>query len=190
MKKLVEDAGYQTWIYTVGHPVMEGEGGKKFLCPISVVTFQSGDQRRKIYAHFKKFVSYWEYDSQMDEKYTPHKVKIAPGITQTERRLESPLHSLMSAYTAAFTVYRKVSYIPKWKTLTLLDDKEAWTGRVRCTRTETSTGFANSQHGKACPSSDWKCEVLIPTETYKQVMEQWCKTWSAQVRQQIMYTDA
>ena len=50
-------------------------------------------------------------------------VKMAPGITQFERRLGAPLHGLMNAYQKLFTRFKKESLVPRWKTL-ILEDKE------------------------------------------------------------------
>ena len=43
-------------------------------------------------------------------------VKMAPGITQFERRLGAPMHGLMNAYQKLFPSFKKESLIPRWKT--------------------------------------------------------------------------
>ena len=55
-------------------------------------------------------------------------LKMAPAITQYERRLEAPLNAMMNAYTAAYSAYKKVTFTPNWKTLTVQDDTGAWLG--------------------------------------------------------------
>jgi hypothetical protein len=123
-------------------------------------------------------------DGTWSAENTGISLKMTPAITQGERRLPAPLQGLMNAYAATYPAYRKVSYIPQWKTFTLVDDRGGWMGRVLYKRTSPSTA-------RNAPSmSDWESDILIPEECYDQVLAQWAKTWAEQRREQCEATDA
>ncbi|CAE7316422.1 unnamed protein product [Symbiodinium sp. CCMP2592] len=100
-------------------------------------------------------------------------VKLSPGVTQFERRLASPLQGLMNAYRAAFSKFAKEPLVPRWKTLALVDSKEAWLGRI-VYRRGTLT--------------DWECEIHIPEEHAEKLLETWRRIWYDQLRQQVNQT--
>ncbi|CAE6947398.1 unnamed protein product [Symbiodinium sp. CCMP2592] len=109
-------------------------------------------------------------------------VKLSPGVTQFERRLASPLQGLMNAYRAAFSKFTKEPLVPRWKTLALVDSKEAWLGRIVYRRggpsQTTSTGTL----------TDWECEIHIPEEHATKLLETWRSIWYDQLRQQVNQT--
>ncbi|CAE7817373.1 unnamed protein product [Symbiodinium sp. CCMP2592] len=109
-------------------------------------------------------------------------VKLSPGVTQFERRLASPLQGLMNAYRAAFSKFTKEPLVPRWKTLALVDSKEAWLGRIVYRRggpsQTTSTGTL----------TDWECEIHIPEEHANKLLETWRSIWYDQLRQQVNQT--
>ncbi|CAE7238723.1 ZIFL1 [Symbiodinium sp. CCMP2592] len=94
-------------------------------------------------------------------------VKLSPGVTQFERRLASPLQGLMNAYRAAFSKFTKEPLVPRWKTLALVDSKEAWLGRTL---------------------TDWECEIHIPEEHASKLLETWRSIWYDQLRQHVNQT--
>ena len=55
-------------------------------------------------------------------------VKMAPGITQFERRLGAPLHGLMNACQKLFARLKKETLVPRWKTLILEDKRRGMAG--------------------------------------------------------------
>ncbi|CAE7270747.1 unnamed protein product [Symbiodinium sp. CCMP2592] len=109
-------------------------------------------------------------------------VKLSPGVTQFERRLASPLQGLMNAYRSAFSKFTKEPLVPRWKTLALVDSKEAWLGRIVYRRgvpsQTTSTGTL----------TDWECEIHIPEEHSARLLESWRSIWYDQLRQQVNQT--
>ena len=111
------------------------------------------------------------------------RIKLIPGITQTERRLEAPLQHMMNAYTASCKALKGVSFQPQRKTLTLTDDKGAWMGRVKYTR----KGHAFST---VSPQANWVCVVQLPSEVATMILTSWKDTWSSQPQKQAPLTDA
>jgi hypothetical protein len=111
-------------------------------------------------------------------------VKVAPGVTQYERRLSAPFHQMMNAYSEAFPQYKGVNLNKKWKTLILTDPhNEAWLGRVKYARAHSSAS-SNSQS-----TTDWKCIIMLPESHYETIMTQWMKNWYGQLKQQIERTE-
>ncbi|CAE7208053.1 hypothetical protein AK812_SmicGene29313 [Symbiodinium microadriaticum] len=86
-------------------------------------------------------------------------VKMAPGITQFERRLGAPMHGLMNAYQKLFPSFKKESLIPRWKT------------------------YLGGQ-GTTGTASDWSCEVQFPAEHKDRILEAWRDVLYDQVKQQ------
>ena len=110
-------------------------------------------------------------------------VKMAPGITQFERRLCAPLHGLMNAYQKLFARFKKETLVPRWKTLILEDKEGAWLGRVLYSRkTSSLTGTTGTV-------ADWKCEVQLPAEHKDRILECWRDVWYDQLKQQITQTE-
>jgi hypothetical protein len=137
-----------------------------------------------------------EGNPKMDEEgnpkfYTDHKsvlatgkVKVAPGVTQYERRLSAPFHQMMNAYSEAFPQYKGVNLNKKWKTLILTDPhNDAWLGRVKYTRAQRSASSTTAA------TTDWKCIIMLPEKHFKTIMEQWMKNWYDQLKQQIERTE-
>ena len=94
-------------------------------------------------------------------------VKMAPGITQFERRLGAPLHGLMNAYQKLFARFKK----------------ETWLGRILYSRkTSSLTGTTGTV-------ADWKCEVQLPAEHKDRILECWRDVWYDQLKQQLSQTE-
>ena len=85
----------------------------------------------------------------------------------------------MNAYRNAFPKFSKEALIPHWKTLALVDSKEAWLGRI------VYKGAAFSQNTTAGTPKDWVCEIHIPLEHAPKLLESWRKLWYDQLRQQV-----
>ena len=110
-------------------------------------------------------------------------VKMAPGITQFERRLGAPLHGLMNAYQKLFTRFKKESLVPRWKTLILEDKEGAWLGRILYSRkTSSLTGTTGTV-------ADWKCEVQLPAEHKDRILECWRDVWYVRPAEAAALTD-
>ncbi|CAE7352058.1 ZIFL1 [Symbiodinium sp. CCMP2592] len=106
-------------------------------------------------------------------------VKLSPGVTQFERRLASPLHQgLMNAYRAAFSKFAKEPLVPRWKTLALVDSKEAWLGRIVYRRGSLTDDLHRNP----------ECEIHIPEEHANKLLETWRSIWYDQLRQQVNQT--
>jgi hypothetical protein len=111
-------------------------------------------------------------------------VKVAPGVTQYERRLSAPFHQMMNAYSEAFTQYKGVNLGKKWKTLILTDPhNDAWLGRIKYIRAQESTSSTTAA------TTDWKCIIMLPEKHYETIMTQWMKNWYGQLKQQIERTE-
>ena len=203
--------GYLEWDLTT--TTLEGTDGKKFLAPISILTVPTYAARKKVMEVCSRaVVRYWhevkdeagiELDQndaekkQSDEAKTDSTekvweiktwhwnlpIKMAPGITQFERRLGAPLHGLMNSYQRLFARFKKESLVPRWKTLILEDKEGAWLGRVLYSRkTSSLTGTTGTV-------ADWKCEVQLPAEHKDKILECWRDIWYDQLKQQISQTD-
>ena len=110
-------------------------------------------------------------------------IKLAPGVTQFERRLGAPLCGLMNAYQQSLAKYSKEPLVPRWKTLLLEDSQGAWLGRIKYARrvsTETSSFGA---------IADWKCAVQIPAEHSDKLLECWKKSWNQRLRAQVSQSE-
>ncbi len=182
---LVSQARLSQAFVKQAHPVYWGENDTQTLGPVSIITFYSFADRKAFQASLKdgKFAKFYKMQDGTAH-ITEKNLKVIPGITAFERRLEAPLQGLMNAYTESYTAYRSVSFRPDWKTLSLYDDRGAWMGRVRYTRARPSS----SSHSPS--ATDWKCEVLIPEENFDTVMDAWCKLWTRQLQKQCETTDA
>ncbi|CAE8608358.1 unnamed protein product [Polarella glacialis] len=182
---LVSQARLSQAFVKQAHPVYWGENDTQTLGPVSIITFYSFADRKAFQASLKdgKFAKFYKMKDGTAH-ITEKNLKVIPGITAFERRLEAPLQGLMNAYTESYTAYRSVSFRPDWKTLSLYDDRGAWMGRVRYTRARPSS----SSHSQS--ATDWKCEVLIPEENFDTVMDAWCKLWTRQLQKQCETTDA
>ena len=124
-----------------------------------------------------------EYDDWTAEMQAQDKIKIAPGVTQMERRLEAPLFGLMNSLQRLLKKFKGQSFKPYWKSLVLTDPTGAWLGQVRYERTQLSqTSTASSQ-------SDFKCTVYIPEELYTEVLETWSEIWFDQLAKQYSQTE-
>jgi hypothetical protein len=167
-----------SWVKQV-HPQYEVN-----LSPISIITFWSFQDRKWAQEKVGKWCKFHKVLTDGTTESTSISLKMTPAITQGDRRLSAPLQGLMNAYTATYPAYKKVSYIPQWKTLTLVDDKGGWMGRVLYKRTATSTS-------STAPSmADWECDVQIPEECHDAVLAQWAKSWGEQRKKQAEVTDA
>merc|ERR1711973_916577 len=56
-----------------------------------------------------------EYDDWSAEMQAQDKIKIAPGVTQMERRLEAPLFGLMNSLQRLLKKFKGQSFKPYWK---------------------------------------------------------------------------
>ncbi|CAE8624188.1 unnamed protein product [Polarella glacialis] len=182
---LVSQAHLSQAFVKQARPVYWGENDTQTLEPVSIITFYSFADRKAFQASLKdgKFALFYKMKDGAAH-VTEKKLKVIPGITAFERRLEAPLQGLTNAYTESYTAYRSVSFRPDWKTLSLYDDRGAWMGRVRYTRARPSS----SSHSPS--ATDWQCEVLIPEENFDTVMDAWCKLWTRQLQKQCETTDA
>ncbi|CAE7251161.1 unnamed protein product [Symbiodinium sp. CCMP2592] len=223
---------------------MEGNDGKKFLAPISILTVPTYAARKKVMdACSRAVVRYWHEikeeekpaaaaqeeagqtqksatpgsastdpptaptatataeddekmgeDSQTSQKAPPKKwemrtwnwnlpIKMAPGITQFERRLGAPMHGLMNAYQKLFARFKKETLTPRWKTLILEDKEGAWLGRILYSRK------AHSLTGTTGTVADWACEVQLPAEHKDRILTAWRDVWYDQLKQQISQTE-
>ncbi|CAE7826417.1 unnamed protein product [Symbiodinium sp. CCMP2592] len=232
---------YLEWDLTT--TTMEGNDGKKFLAPISILTVPTYAARKKVMdACSRAVVRYWHEikeegeksekpkeaaegeaeqtaatpgsastdpptatataaddekmgeDSQTSQKAPPKKwemrtwswnlpIKMAPGITQFERRLGAPMHGLMNAYQKLFARFKKETLTPRWKTLVLEDKEGAWLGRILYSRK------AHSLTGTAGTVADWACEVQLPAEHKDRILTAWRDVWYDQLKQQISQTE-
>ena len=185
VKKMLDGAGIWHSTVTLTTPVYDPvppEFPERHLAPISILTLHSFEDRQKVFRYAGKFTAYVikEGDDPTDDA---KQIKLIPGITQMERRLEAPLQHMMNAYTACFRAYKGVSFKPKWKTLTLTDDKDAWMGRVKYQR--KSAGYST-----ASPQANWICKIQLPQEMGDRVLESWKETWTQQLQKQVHMTDA
>jgi hypothetical protein len=115
---------------------------------------------------------------------TTGKVKVAPGVTQYERRLSAPFHQMMNAYSEVFPQYKGVNLTKRWKTLILTDPhNDAWLGRVKYVRAHASSSSTTAA------TTDWKCIIMLPEMHYDTIMAQWMKNWYGQLKQQIERTE-
>ena len=114
--------------------------------------------------------------------YKGSQIKMTPGITQFERRLGAPMHGLMNGYQKAFKKYQKESLVPKWKTLFLTDQQDAWLGRILYQRRSQSLTATTGN------PADWICAVQIPEEHKDAILTAWKDVWDDQLRQQVNLT--
>ncbi|CAE7157844.1 unnamed protein product, partial [Symbiodinium pilosum] len=114
--------------------------------------------------------------------YKGSQIKMTPGITQFERRLGAPMHGLMNAYQKAFRKYQKESLVPKWKTLFLTDQQDAWLGRILYQRRSQSLTATTGN------PADWICTVQLPEEHKDAILTAWKEVWYDQLRQQVNLT--
>lgn len=162
------------------------------LSPISILTVQSFPDRQALlrvggkFTHFITDQEVLDGNEEISQQHW-HLVKMAPGITQMERRLEAPLQGLMNAYTKAFKAYKGKSFRPMWKSLTVVDDTGAWMGRVNYKRRPHAQ---SSEAQQVSTAGNWTCEIQIPQELEKQILEAWVEVWSDQRAKQIQLTDA
>ena len=91
--------------------------------------------------------------------------------------------AMLHAYKASYRACKGASVRPKWKTLTLADDKDAWMGRVKYQR--KSAGYST-----ASPQANWICKIQLPQEMGYRVLESWKETWTQQLQKQVHMTDA
>jgi len=168
----------------------EGKWVRK-LSPISILTVQSFADRQAILRACGKFADYVEskeaYDTNQIPQWHLKKIKMAPGITQMERRLEAPLQGLMNAYQRAFRAYKGRSFRPLWKTLTVTDDQGAWMGRINYKRKPIE--FATEAQ-MVSTAGNWICEIQLPAELEKEIITGWNEVWSEQKQKQVELTDA
>ncbi|CAE7668668.1 unnamed protein product [Symbiodinium sp. CCMP2592] len=200
---------YLEWDLTT--TTMEGNDGKKFLAPISILTVPTYAARNKVMDTCSRaVVRYWheikegeekpkeaaqpQGDSQTSQKAPLKKwemrtwnwnlpIKMAPGITQFERRLGAPMHGLMNAYQKLFAGFKKETLTPRWKTLILKNKEGAWLGRILYSRK------AHSLTGTAGTVADWACEVQLPAEHKDRILTTWRDVWYDQLKQQISQTE-
>ena len=146
---------------------------KKFTCPVGVMGMTDRLKATEL-IEFVQFLEKLNYESfwipelfgreiMANTAYCiahTEEIKIAPGITQMERRLEAPLQALMNAYSAAFPAMRGSSMRPFWRTLTATDAEGAWIGRVKFGR------FQDSAASHTASPAEWRCTVQIPAEHY------------------------
>ena len=114
--------------------------------------------------------------------YKGSQIKMTPGITQFERRLGAPMHGLMNAYQKAFKKCQKESLVPKWKTLFLTDQQDAWLGRILYQRRSQSLTATTDN------AADWICTVQLPEEHKDAILTAWKEVWYDQLRQQVNLT--
>ena len=129
-----------------------GDDNKKKLGDLTVLTVQNFGCRKQLMNGTESRLQpmYWKkvektrVDPQTKEevKFTVEEateygtkatIKLAPGITQMERRLGAPLHGLMNAYCHHFKRFKRQSLVPRWKTLVLEDENGVWLGRLKYT---------------------------------------------------------
>ena len=72
--------------------------------------------------------------------------------------------------------------MPKWKTLFLTDEQDAWLGRILCQRR------SESRAATAGNPSDWICAVQLPAEHQGAILTAWKEVWCDQLRQQVNLT--
>ena len=114
--------------------------------------------------------------------YKGSQIKMTPGITQFERRLWAPMHGLMNACQKAFKKYQKESLVPKWKTLFLTDQQDAWLGRSLYQRRSQSLTATTGN------PADWICTAQLPKEHKDAILIAWKEVWYDQLRQQVNLT--
>jgi len=114
------------------------------------------------------------------------RIKLAPTVTQFERRLTAPMHELMNALSTAFPArFKGRSLKPHWKTLVLTDPGTgAWMGQLRYVRSQAALNMSTGS------PTDWKCEILLPQEIYDKTMQAWCDGWYSQLRKQYEQTES
>jgi len=185
VEKLLDEAGVWKSTVVLTTPVYHAdppEYPEARLSPISILTVHSFEDRQKIFKTIGKFSKYVSKPGEAPEEDATQ-IKLIPGITQMERRLEAPLQHMMNAFTAAFKAYKGVSFKPQWKTLTLTDDRDSWMGRVKYVRQGAS-------YSTVSPQSNWKCIVQLPEEMADKVIDSWKGTWAEQLAKQVHLTDA
>ena len=122
-----------------------------------------------------------------EEEWTDQQIKLTPGVTQFERRLEAPIQALMNALNRAFgRSWKGKSFKPNWKTLTVVGPSGEFLGRTRYRRKRQ----ANTGNLTTAPAADWECTIQIPTEIYAAVMKNFVQAWDDQMRKQVEWTDA
>ena len=112
------------------------------------------------------------------------RIKLAPGVTQMERRLGAPLHGLMNAYCKQFTVYQRSSLVPRWKSLVLEDSNGSWLGRLKYVRVKKTINTT------AQSPTDWECKIQLPLEHFTELQTAWKELWYEQLKTQIAQTDS
>ena len=75
-----------------------------------------------------------------EKTWTPTQIKLTPGVTQFERRLEAPIQAYMNALNRIFKgSFKGKSFKPNWKTLTVVGPNGEWLGRTKYRRKRTPT---------------------------------------------------
>ena len=169
--------------------VQVGENNEKKLAPLTVLTMPSLKYRRELFDFTGSRLLIRYYKTEEGKKVPQEgdgkaKIKMAPGVTQMERRLGAPLHGLMNAYCKEFTAYQRTSLVPRWKTLVLEDSNGSWLGRLKYVR-RVKTLNTSSQS-----PADWECQIQLPEEHFSQLQEAWKTVWYEQLKTQLTQTDA
>ena len=131
----------------------------------------------------KEWVKEKEYYKKWEPQLSTDTIKLAPGITQMERRLEAPLFGMMNAYQKILTQYKGKSFKPYWKSLVLADPNGAWLGQVRYERVKLSQSLNTPSQ------ADFQCNVFVPDELYDPLLEAWADIWYEQLSKQYSQTE-
>lgn len=163
---------------TVSTPTYETDDGKRVSGPVTIVTFLSFENRRLFTERHGKAVKYWR-----DGFKGRDMLKINPGITPIQRRMESPLHNLMNVYNAAFPTAKGVSLKPKWNTLTLLTQGDQWLGRVCYHRIPT-------EERSTADTTLFRFVIQYPQEMEAKLLPAWVQYWNDKKKKQVELSDA
>ena len=87
----------------------------------------------------------------------------------------------MNAYQKAFKKYQKESLVPRWKTLFLTDQQDAWLGRILYQRRSQSLTATTGNPA-------WICAVQIPEDHKDAILTAWKEVWYDQLREQVNIT--
>ena len=177
-----------------------GADGNDQLSAITILTFVHFTERQKFLSFHKgkdftaitgfvwltektKDPSTGEEKDTWSTEETKDRIKITPGITQIERRLEAPLFGLMNSLSTVLLKYKGKSFKPYWKSLVIEGPEGEWLGQVRYERVRASQSLQATSH------TDFECKVYIPEELYSQVLESWANTWYDQLKKQFQQTE-
>ena len=200
VEKALRAAGLDSRLCDIHTGQYENDNNEVELSRITILTFCHFTDRQQFlhYHKGKDFTAipgkFWKTEKGQglagdeEDKWTvedapDERIKITPGITQIERRLEAPLFGLMNSLSTVLLKYKGKSFKPHWKSLVVVGPEGEWLGQVRYER------IRPSQSGQTPAHTDFACKVYIPEELKDQVLQSWADTWYDQLKKQYQQTE-